>query len=161
MSALKIKPEGQRDHSLLGVSYCLPEVLILITGRPNGEGHTRGVTSLTSSLANGTRCQVRRPQSPECTSGLRTSCSSSSSSISITWRSALTQKTQPQRRRGGRAEHGEPAEDEDAKKGEGALQENRAIQRRLHLPLTSLFALHHAGEVRAVHLRKLLFSWMG
>lgn len=72
MSALNVKPEGQRDRSSSGVIYCLPEVLI--TGRLNGEGHKRGVTGLTSSLANGTRHQVRKPWSPECMAGLRTSC---------------------------------------------------------------------------------------
>lgn len=58
------------------------------------------------------------------------------------------------------AEHGEPAEDEKAKKSEEAQQEKHSMQRRLLLPLTSLFALHRAGEVWAVHLRKwLLAEW--
>lgn len=52
MTALNVKPEEQRDHSSLGVIYCLPEVLI---------GHTDEVTSLSSSEANGTRCWMRKP----------------------------------------------------------------------------------------------------
>lgn len=77
MSALNVKPEGQRDHSSLGVIYCLPEVLI--TGRLNGEGHTHRVTSLTSSLVNRTRRWVRKLWFPKSMAGLRTSCSSSNS----------------------------------------------------------------------------------
>jgi len=57
-------------------------------------------------------------------------------------------------------EYRDPAEDEEAEQGEGALQENRSVQRWSHLPLTGVFALHHAGEVGAARLRKLpLAEW--
>lgn len=64
LPVLNVEPEGHRDQSPLGVIYWLPEVLI--TGRLNEESNTCGVTSLTSR--NGPRCQVGKPQSPECMS---------------------------------------------------------------------------------------------
>lgn len=65
------------------------------------------------------------------------------------------ESSEPHPRSSGRAEHREPAEDKETK-GKGSLQENHSIKRWLHLPLTDLFALHHAGELWATHIRKLL-----
>lgn len=57
------------------------------------------------------------------------------------------------------AEHGELAGNEEAKSEEDQ-QEKHSLQRGFLLPSTSLLALHHAGEVWAVYLRKwLLAEW--
>lgn len=68
MSALNVRPEGWRDHSSLWVIYCLPEVLILTTGRLNGKDHTHGAYWQAGQWDWEDPCQVRKPRSPKCMS---------------------------------------------------------------------------------------------
>lgn len=148
--ALKVKPEEQWDQSPLGVFYWLSEVLI--TGRLNEESNTCGITSCNGPhgrWASHSFLSARPGSGP----------SAATASPSCKGHPSFRKLIDPAEERWECAGHSLGASWGWGGKEEWRGSAGKALNVEKVTPaFNQLLALHHAGEVWAVHLRKWLVA---